>query len=143
MPTINEMVQEHNALAKKLNKPTLSSWKQDKIKLQERIDRLSCLSGPSMPENKKSATINKPLPKSSNVDKANELLEKEAKRVADNTITVVDVAEELNIDPKVARAKLRRKGMKSNEGRWPRFKRNSDEHKDFIKLLRGSDDAGK
>lgn len=134
------MVQEHNALAKKLNKPILSSWKQDKGKLQERIDRLQSQVGT---EPKKSTSSVKLLPKSSSVDKANQLLEKEAKRVEDNLITVVDVAEEMNIDPKVARAKLRRKGMKSNEGRWPRFKRNSDEHKDFIKLLRGTDDASK
>lgn len=162
MPTITEMVKEHNALAKRTGDPQLSSWKQDKEKLQSRIDKLKASTGgiftgrisatkpnqSNPPRENTSSKMTfknkKPLPgDKAKIDKANELIKKEVDRVTDNTITVVDVAEELNIDPKVARAKLRRKGMKSNEGRWPRFKRDSAEHKDMIKLLKGDSNANK
>lgn len=152
MPTINDMVKEYNALAKRTGDPQLNSWKQDKEKLQSRINKLKSrvggvLSGrinaskpnQSNPPRSKPSSKN-PLPSiKEKIDKANELIEKEAKRVSD-LISVVDVAQDLNIDPKVARAKLRRRGLKANEGRWPTFKRDSVEHKDFIKLLKGGND---
>lgn len=161
MPTINDMVKEHNALAKRTGDPALNSWKQDKEKLQARIDKLKASTGgtftgrisatkPTATQQAKPASkmvFKKKLPivktPSKELQKADELLKKEVDRVTDDTITVVDVAEELNIDPKVARAKLRRKGLKANEGRWPRFKRDSAEHKDMIKLLKGDSNANK
>jgi len=127
MATITEMLDEHNKLAKKLGKLTLSSWKQDKGKLQSRIDALS---SEVTPVDKK--------PKFTKKDE--EAIEKVAKKKVqdDNMLSVADVAEEIGMNPKVARAKLRRKGKKSNEGRWEMMKRNSDAHKDLIVFLKGA-----
>ena len=139
MSTINQMIQEYNTLAKRTGEAPLNSWKQDKLKLQSRIDRLKNNIQPKkLPIEAAAPMTFKPKRP---LSKADELIEKEVARASDYTITVVDVAEEHNIDPKVARAKLRRKGLKSNEGRWPRFKRDSAEHKDMIKLLKGDTSA--
>lgn len=88
---------------------------------------------------KKTTTLIQPKEKSPKVDKANELLEKEAKRKesAEGMLTVVQIAEAIGMDPKVARAKLRRKGLKSNEGRWSSIKKDSKEHKEIVDLLKG------
>lgn len=51
-------------------------------------------------------------------------------------LTISQIAASISMDPKVARAKLRRKGMGANEGRWPTFKKDSDEHADIVKLLK-------
>jgi O6-methylguanine-DNA--protein-cysteine methyltransferase len=55
---------------------------------------------------------------------------------AGDMLTVSDIARELGIDPKVARAKLRRTGASATEGRWAKIKRDSKEHKDLIKLIK-------
>jgi hypothetical protein len=60
------------------------------------------------------------------------------KTKADNELTVVDVAKKIGMDPKVARAKLRRKGLKSNEGRWPTFIDGSKEYKEVVEMLEGT-----
>lgn len=109
MATTNELLKEHNDLAKKTGKLPLKVWKGDKNKLIARINDL------------------KKSPK-----KVGEVVDKE-----DGLITISEIAEGINMDPKVARAKLRRKGMKSNEGRWSKIKKDSKEHKDLVDLLKG------
>lgn len=74
-----------------------------------------------------------------------EVVEEEApkapKPVKDaNLLTVSDVARELGIDPKQARAKLRRDGSRAPDGRWPKMKRDSKEHTDIISFLQGEQD---
>lgn len=72
-----------------------------------------------------------------------------AKKAKDpNVLTVSDVARELNIEPKVARARLRRVGWNGNnratEGRWPTVAKDGPEHKALKALLvkAGEDDDG-
>lgn len=50
-------------------------------------------------------------------------------------LTVGDVARELGIDPKRARARLRASGQSAVEGRWPKVKRQSPEHDALIAAL--------
>lgn len=57
-----------------------------------------------------------------------------------NLLTVSDVARELGIDPKQARAKLRKDGSRAPDGRWPKMKRDSTQHAELIAYLQGSDD---
>lgn len=135
--TIQNLLNEHNELAKKHGKLTLSSWKQSKDKLIGRINALKELDASTtkrIPANKPNESAK---PRSNPT--ADKLIEKEAKRKeeADNMLTIVQVAAELNINPKVARAKLRRKKFHSNEGRWPAVKRDSREHKELIEVLTG------
>lgn len=51
-------------------------------------------------------------------------------------ISVSDVARELKIDPKRARARLRTAGKESTEGRWAKFKRGSKAHQELVEFLR-------
>lgn len=131
--SIKELLEEHNELAEKTGKMKLNSWKQSRDKLVGRIEELRKLSGDKKPKK----SLNQP--KSPTVKKANELIEKEAARKtkADNEITIAEVAEGIGMSPKIARAKLRRKGHHSNEGRWPTVTRDSKEHKDLVALLKG------
>lgn len=126
MSSVKELLDEHNKLAKRSGGMQLSTWKQDKSKLQARIDSLK----KALPIDKKLPT--KKLPK----EEAEDLIEKEAKRKEDNDnfITIVQIAEENKVNPKVLRAKLRRNGKHSNEGRWSRIRRDSKEHKEIIAL---------
>lgn len=57
------------------------------------------------------------------------------KEVDPNLLSVSDVARELGLDPKRARAKLRSAGQSSNEGRWSKVKRDSKEHKELVAML--------
>jgi len=50
-------------------------------------------------------------------------------------LTVGDVARELGIDPKRARARLRKEGRKATEGRWDKVRRGSPEHDQLVALL--------
>jgi hypothetical protein len=52
-----------------------------------------------------------------------------------NLLSVGDVARELGIDPKRARSRLRASGGAAVEGRWPKVRRDSDEHKALIAAL--------
>jgi hypothetical protein len=56
-----------------------------------------------------------------------------------NELTVSDVARELGVEPKAARAKLRRSKGKATDGRWPAVKRDSEEHKALIVLLKAEE----
>jgi len=53
-----------------------------------------------------------------------------------NLLSVSDVAKELGMEPKAARAKLRRAKGKAQDGRWPKVTRDSQEHKDLVALLK-------
>lgn len=52
-----------------------------------------------------------------------------------NLLSVSDIARELEIEPKAARAKLRRVKGKASEGRWPKVKRDSKEYKEIVEIL--------
>ena len=52
-------------------------------------------------------------------------------------LTVSDVAREHGVDPKKARAALRAAGMKSKDGRWPTFKRDSKQHREVLGAIVG------
>jgi hypothetical protein len=52
-------------------------------------------------------------------------------------LTVKEIARELKMNGKVARAKLRRAGMKSEKGRWPEVARDSKEHLAIVAVLTG------
>lgn len=114
-PNQKELLAQYNKLAEKAGKPKLTKVEPAE-KLQARIARMKAADKP-----KKSMTLK-------------EHAEKKPEPDAD-LITVVDVANAMNMDPKVARAKLRRAGQKANEGRWPSFKRGSTEHNKFIAML--------
>src|SRR5262249_29747026 len=58
---------------------------------------------------------------------------------ATDDLTVAEIARQLGLSPKTARATLRRAGMKAVDGRWPTVKLNSDEHVNLIALLKGRD----
>ena len=61
---------------------------------------------------------------------------KKDKKVVDpNLLTVSDVAREIGVDPKHGRARLRAAGKSAAEGRWPKVTRDSDEHRELIKLM--------
>lgn len=123
--SIKQLLDEYNELAKANGKMKLTSWKQSKEKLKARLEELRELSQ----DRGKAKLKNKEL--------VNKLIEKEIKRKieAEDSLTVVDVAVEEGLNPKVARAKLRRSGFRSNEGRWPTVKRGSTEHKELIECL--------
>jgi hypothetical protein len=52
-------------------------------------------------------------------------------------LTVADVARELGVDPKKARAALRAAGMKATKGRWPAFRRGSVQHRKVLCAITG------
>lgn len=66
--------------------------------------------------------------------------EKAAKPAKDpNFLSVSDIARELNIDPKRARARLRASGRAAAEGRWPLVTRGSEEHVALSTIIKGDD----
>lgn len=56
-------------------------------------------------------------------------------------LTISDIARELKLDPKRARAALRAAGKKAVDGRWPTVKRDSKAHLDIVALLTTTDDT--
>lgn len=56
-----------------------------------------------------------------------------------NFLSVSDIARELNIDPKRARARLRASGRAAAEGRWPLVTRGSEEHVALSTIIKGDD----
>lgn len=52
-----------------------------------------------------------------------------------NALTVSDIAREMGIEPKVARARLRKDGTRAKDGRWPTVTRDSEAHKALIAKL--------
>lgn len=56
-----------------------------------------------------------------------------------NLLSVSDIARELNIDPKRARARLRASGKAAADGRWPLVLRGSNEHANLAAIIKGDD----
>jgi len=110
--TTNELLTKYNLLASRAGKKPLKAWKDSKAKLQARIDALVPTEQvPSKPAKKPVAN-------------------------GESTMSVADVARELGINPKVARAKLRRKGIGATDGRYAKFERDSDQHKTLVATLK-------
>lgn len=59
-----------------------------------------------------------------------------------NMLSVSQVAQELGLDPKRARAKLRASGQAATEGRWALVKRDSAEHRALVAILKPKVDKG-
>ena len=67
----------------------------------------------------------------------------EAKKEEDeDMMSVSDVARELGLDPKRARARLRAAGQAATEGRWPKVKRGSKKHQELITMLQLDGEEG-
>lgn len=71
------------------------------------------------------------------VAKKKEKKEKPAKDP--NMMSVSDIARELGIDPKRARARLRASGKAAADGRWPLVARDSSEHVAMSGIIKGDD----
>lgn len=56
-----------------------------------------------------------------------------------NFLSVSDIARELGIDPKRARARLRASGKAAADGRWPLVARGSEEHVAMSGIIKGDD----
>ena len=53
----------------------------------------------------------------------------------DNTMSVADLARELNVSPKIARAKLRRRGIYAKHGSHVRFTRDDDVYNEYVAII--------
>lgn len=140
---IAHLLKELNELRVELGKKPLSAWKSSRAKLVETIDQLDeeimnrdPSESSTMPPAKKQAAKKKAAAKKKPAKKKKPTGKKRGPQPKnDGLLSVSDIARELGIDPKVARAKLRRHGQKATEGRWPRVKPNSKEHKSMIDLM--------
>ena len=56
----------------------------------------------------------------------------------DNTMSVADLARELNVSPKIARAKLRRRGIYAKHGNHVRFTRDDDTYNEYVAIITSS-----
>lgn len=132
MPDIatKDLLMELNELREAKDMKPIKTWKQSRAKLEEAIDNLDAESTP--PANKKPVTKKKkPAAKKKPPGKKRGPQPKD-----DGLLSVSDIAREIGIDPKVARAKLRRYGEKAEDGRWPRVKPNSKDHKAMIDTMK-------
>ena len=84
---------------------------------------------PAEPAPKKKAKADPPA------DQPTKKAKKEEPKEDDDMMSVSDVARELNIDPKRARARLRAAGQAATEGRWPKVKRGSKKYQELVALL--------
>lgn len=87
----------------------------------------------------KAAKKDAPTPAPEPAKKKEKAPEPEAKK-DDDMLSVSDVARELGLDPKRARAKLRAKGQAATEGRWPKVKRGSKKHQELVEFLTPDDE---
>lgn len=53
----------------------------------------------------------------------------------DTSMSVADLARELNVNPKIARAKLRRRGIYAQHGAHVRFDRNDETFNKYVEIL--------
>lgn len=60
----------------------------------------------------------------------------------DGLVSVSEIAAELGFDAKIARAKLRRQGKQSADGRWPRVKPGSKEYKELKDIISAKSSRG-
>lgn len=128
MTTTKELLNTFNTAAAASGKATLKAWKGTKEALQTRIDAIlsedDALAPAGTPTTPKKATPTK------------KATTKKATKAPTNTTTVVEIAASLKINPKVARAKLRRRGMSATEGRWSVVKIDSKDHKKIVEILK-------
>lgn len=115
--TIASLLGQLNVILEAKGKKPLKSWKESKENLQKRIQKEKI----STKETKKPA-------------------KKSTSKKSDGQ-SVVDIARKLGINPKVARAKLRRAGLSSNNGRWKSMKVGSKEHTQIKTILQGNKDG--
>ena len=133
--TTADLLKELNELREEKGMKPLKAWKQSRTKLEAEIDKLDEEvvgdTGSPAEENRKErkAKRKKPAKKKASGKKRG------PQPKNDGLLSVSDIAREIGIDPKVARAKLRRNGEKPEDGRWPRVKPNSKEHKKLIELM--------
>jgi hypothetical protein len=61
---------------------------------------------------------------------------KAKKEIREGEMSVSDVARECGIEPKVARARLRKDGTRAPDGRWPTVVKGSPEHARLVALFK-------
>lgn len=86
-------------------------------------------------ERAKSLTVDMPKKKSSK--KASKKTKEKVNGA--ELVSVADIAREVGMNPKVARAKLRRRGMGSEGGRWMQYVPGSEGHVKVRDILTGAD----
>lgn len=111
-----------NTLREQNGQVPLKSWKSSRAKLEEAIAKLT--------------PAETPAPKAKKAKKA-KVAKADAPTKSSDDLSVADIARELGINPKVARAKLRRHKMQSADGRWPTVRRNSKDYKKIVDVLKG------
>lgn len=57
-----------------------------------------------------------------------------------NLLSVSQVAQAIGMDPKQARAKLRKDGSRAPDGRWPKVRKDSKEYHELVSFLHGEQD---
>lgn len=134
--TTQSLLQQLNVILETKGKKPLKSWKASVEKLKERIqkERLDVATG----EADGNAPNPQQLPKETKPKKAPKKkpsTKPTAKKSSDD-ISVVDIAAQLGINPKVARAKLRRAGLSSSKGRWKHMAKGSDLHKHVLSIFK-------
>lgn len=101
--------------------------KDDKEKRKSEIDQFV-----------KTKQAAKNAPATNNKPKEHKVVEKtKTEKVKEDAslLSIAQIAAELGLDPKRARAKLRAAGQSATEGRWPKVKRDGKEHKMLVALL--------
>lgn len=122
----SELVELYNKLATEAGKPTIKTWKGKREDLTTRINQLN----PKGPE--EVVIVDEPLEEvKPEPKKKAEVVSKTGERL----VTIKQVAMDLGIDPKVARAKLRRRGKAANEGRWTTVRHGGAEYKELVSIL--------
>ena len=121
--TINEMLTKYNALAARHNEPGLKTWKAKKSDLETKYEELR-------------KSVNAQLQKEQDDYEANGGKKKAKKKTKAEGLSVADIARSMNMNPKVARAKLRRKGLTAQNGRWGLVQKGSAEYKQIRDALK-------
>lgn len=116
--TTKELLTKHNVLAKRAGRATFKTWKGKKADLQTRVDELV------KDELVKAALKTKKAKKDDAGETAINL-----------AMTVADMARALGMHPKVARAKLRRRGFTAQDGRWPRYQPGTEDYEAVMNVL--------
>jgi len=129
------LLAELNELREEAGMKLLITWKSSRTKLEEAIDKLDTTNDPA----RENRPFKNPPPKvAKKAPAVKTAVTTKAPPVdkADGLLSISDIAKSLNMDPKVARAKLRRNGLSSDDGRWARIKPDSKEHQEIIKTMK-------
>lgn len=109
MMKLSQIIDRYNELTEQLGEPAIKEWKGKRVDLENEIEALELRVKAKQATAKKAEKI--------------EPAKKTEPATEKTLISVAELARELQIDPKLARAKLRRKGYKSSEGHWPVMER--------------------